>query len=223
MRLRGERAEMLPRSSLLQKAVNNFLTLTACAFLFSIPSGDAAAAQSVRFFVDKAAMNAPDCLRVDSRRLLFDCHQIVPGDRKVFGIRTFYSSWRRDRSSFMKLTVELPDGLKSGDSYKIADGTAKAFRSTGPSAFAGKNGCYGTASSGTITIVSSSPGRVDIQVDALFDQKSPLEWRGECDIPARVSERFRTTELAIGQLDAWTGKADPDASPFDQAHPVRGK
>lgn len=203
--------------------MNSFLILTASAFVLSLSSDDAAAAQSVQFFVQEAAMNGSDCLLGDSRRLLFDCHQIIPGDHKVFGIRTFYSSWRRDRSSFMKLTVELPDGLKSGDSYEIADGTAKAFRSSGPSAFAGKNGCYGAATSGTITIVSASPTLVEIQVDALFDQKSPLEWPGECDAPARVSERFKTTELALKELDAWTGKADSDASPFDQAHPIKGR
>lgn len=120
----------------------------------------------------------------------------------------------------MKLTIELPEGLQAGDTYGIENGAAKVFRSAGPSAFAGKNGCYGVAASGTITVIASTATALEIQVDAVFNQKSPLEWLGECDAPARVAEKFKATALRLDQLDAWTGRPESDTSPFDQAHPV---
>lgn len=186
------------------------------AFLFAC-NADAEAARA--FVVEDAAMRDLACLGVEPRQLLFSCHQIVAGNNRVVGLRRFRSSWRIDHSTFSKLTIQLPADAKAGDRFAAAGDRVRMFHSSGSSAFAGKTGCYGVPVAGQITVVFTGDFGIEIQIDATFRATSPLQWPGECDAPTTVSERLRALPLSLQHLDAWTGAHDPDASPFDQAHP----
>jgi len=187
------------------------------AFLF-VCGADAQAARV--FVVEDAAMRDPACLTVEPRQRLFACHQIVAGDSRVIGLRRFRSSWRTDRSTFSKLTIQLPADAKAGDRFAVSDDGVRLFHSNGSSAFAGKTGCYAVPVAGQITVVSAGDSGIELLVDATLRSASPLQWRGECDAPTQLSERLKASPLQMHDLDAWTGSFDPDASPFDQAHPA---
>ncbi|KKD57790.1 hypothetical protein VM57_00080 [Stenotrophomonas maltophilia] len=134
--------------------------------------------------VEDAAMRAPTCLTVEPRQRLFACHQIVAGDSRVIGLRRFRSSWRTDRSTFSKLTIQLPADAKAGDRFSvpmieygcsIAEGPARLpedglLRSAGRRAdYRGSAGDFG----------------IEVQVDATFRSASPLQWPGECEAPTQ--------------------------------------
>lgn len=187
------------------------------AFLFAC-GADAEAARA--FVVEDAAMHDLACLTVEPRQRLFACHQIVAGNNRVIGVRRFRSSWWTDRSTFSKLTVQLPADAKAGDRFAAAGDRVRMFHSSGSSAFAGKTGCYGVPVAGQITVISTGDSGIEIQIDATFRSTSPLEWRDECDAPTQLSERLKASPLQMQDLDTWTGAHDPHASPFDQAHPA---
>jgi hypothetical protein len=191
--------------------------LSCGAFLF-VCGADAEAARA--FVVEDAAMRDPACLTVEPRQQLFACHQIVAGNSRVIGLRRFRSSWRTDRSTFSKLTIQLPADAKAGDRFAAAGDRVRLFQSSGSSAFAGKTGCYAVPVAGQIIVVSAGDFGIELQVDATLRSASPRQWRGECDVPTQISERLKASPMQMQDLDAWTGAHDTDASPFDQAHPA---
>lgn len=191
----------------------------SCGAFLLFCGTDAEAARA--FVVEDAAMRDPTCLTVEPRQRLFACHQIVAGDSRVIGLRRFRSSWRTDRSTFSKLTIQLPADAKAGDRFSVPNDRVRMFHSRGSSAFAGKTGCYAVPVAGQITVVSAGDFGIEVQVDATFRSASPLQWPGECEAPTTVSEHLRAKPLSLEQLDAWTGVHDPEASPFEQAHPSR--
>ncbi|HDS1624243.1 hypothetical protein [Stenotrophomonas maltophilia] len=187
------------------------------AFLF-VCGADAEAARA--FVVEDAAMRDPSCLTVEPRQRLFACHQIVAGNSRVIGLRRFRSSWWTDRSTFSKLTIQLPADAKAGDRFAVSDDRVWLFHSSGSSAFAGKTGCYAVPIAGQIIVVSAGDSGIELQVDATLRSASPLQWRDQCDAPIQLSERLKASPLQMQDLDAWTGAHESDASPFDQAHPA---
>lgn len=194
------------------------LSAFSCGAFLYFCGADAEAARA--FFVEDAAIRDPACLTVEPRQRLFACHQIVVGNSRVIGLRRFRSSWRTDRSTFSKLTIQLPADAKAGDRFAVSDDRVRLFHSSGSSAFAGKTGCYAVPVAGQITVVSAGDSGIELLVDATLRSASPLQWRGECDAPTELSERLKASPLQMHDLNAWTGAFDPDASPFDQAHPA---
>jgi hypothetical protein len=178
-----------------------------------------ATTKQTNFAVKNVSTDAHGCLDVDSGQLQFACHRLHPGQMTVIAIREFTPSGKMDGSSFSKITVVLPKDVSAGDVFSVQGGTASVFYSRGSSAFAGKKGCYGAASSGKVEILSVGADAIDASIDVAVDMRSPLSWPGECK-RVLLQRDFRATWAEYESLGAWEGKPKVDDTPFEEAHPI---
>ncbi|WP_295566441.1 hypothetical protein [uncultured Stenotrophomonas sp.] len=185
------------------------LALSACAFLPTKTSS--------KFYVADADSGPDGCSTVDYRELALACHRISEGNRTVVGIRE-YSRSGLDSDRFRKVTFSLPAVLRVGDTIDLSSTDVKAFYSTGLSFMPGKVGCYGSAISGRISVLRNAGRTLELDVQALFDLKSPLQWKGHCSVRA-FNERIKAVRLPAERLRAWEGVPGKGDSIIEESLP----
>ena len=168
------------------------------------------------FYVQHADSIQQGCDAVNYEELGVACHRLKNGDFKVIGVRE-YSDRGLDQERFRKVTFVVPADLKQGDRIELTASETKAFYSTGLSYMPGKAGCYGSAISGSLLITRLETPIIELQVDAVFDLKSPAGYESHCSL-----REYRTTILAkrkeIGELGPWEG-VPGDADYFEEGTP----
>lgn len=193
----------------------SLIVAVICAVL--VPS-TAVASRKTAIYVTDAVAISPQCLEVTTRELQFACHRVTRGDGIVVAEHRYRRSWNVDGSTYRKLSVRLPTAVAAGDVFLIEDRQVGVFFSEGSAAFAGKRGCYGTAESGSVRVLSMREGTISVEVNAIVPKKSPLDWRGDCDKPAQISQTIRAKQRSLGKLGAWEGNPVDEDSPFDEAN-----
>lgn len=169
------------------------------------------------FYVTDADSADERCNTVTYRELALACHRISAGNHTVVGVRE-YSRSGMDSDRFRKVTFSLPTGLRPGDTIDLPSADAKAFYSTGQSFMPGKTGCYGNATSGRISVRRTSERILEFDVQALFDLKSPLEWKGHCSVRS-FNGHIKAVRLPIERLRAWEGVPGKGDSVIEEGVP----
>lgn len=198
-------------------AINNLGKAAAFALALFVVSC-AATGQTKFLAVKGVSTNVEECLEVDSRQLQFACHRLRPGEMIAIAIREFSPSRKVDGSGFSKVTIMLPKDVSAGDVFSLPSDSASVFYSRGSSAFAGKRGCYGVATSGRIEVMSVETDAIETSVDVVVYMKSPLDWPGQCE-PVRLQRTLRANWTEYDSLGAWEGKPSTGDTPFEEAHP----
>ncbi|WP_312317875.1 hypothetical protein [Stenotrophomonas sp.] len=179
----------------------------------------AVASRKTTVYVRDAVAISPQCIEVGTRELQFACHRVTPGEGIVVAEHRYGRSWNIDSSTYRKLTIRLPAAIAVGDLLQMESGQAGVFFSEGSAAFAGKRGCYGRAQSGSVEVLAMSVNSIRLKVHAVVSQKSPLEWRGDCDESFVISQIIKASRRAVDELTAWEGRPSADDSPFSEANP----
>ncbi|WP_125361696.1 hypothetical protein [Stenotrophomonas sp. 278] len=196
-------------------AINRIIGLsTVFAIIFA---GNAVAKDKDAFYVEGAVSIVDGCLEVSTRELQFACHRIVPGEGLVIALREYARSRKVDGSTYKKVTVVLREWPVDSATVSIGSSDVKVFYSAGPAAFAGKRGCFGTATKGTVS-VELEKGVASIKVNAEVPVRSPLDWKGDCDQPIVIDTAFSAHKRNLLELDAWHGNPREGDSPFEEAN-----
>lgn len=199
-------------------AISSLVRVAAVALALPVASC-ATTKQTTLFAVKNVSADTNNCLDVDSRQVQFACHRLHPGEMIAIAIREFTPSKKMDGSSFSKATVVVPKDVSAGDVFSLQGSTAGVFYSRGSSAFAGKKGCYGAATSGKIEVISVEEDAIEASIDVVVDMRSPLSWPGECE-RVRVQRTLRANWTEYDSLGAWEGKPNVGDTPFEEAHPL---
>lgn len=184
------------------------LTATAC---LSTRKG-----ATQEFYVLSSDAVQTDCDRVNYRELAVACHRLDAGEATVVGVRE-YSAAGLDQERFRKVTFVIGPSIKEGDQLDLAQAGMKAFYSTGLSYMPGNAGCYGNVESGTLNVRSIKDGEIVIEVDALFDLKSPAQSEGHCTL-RDYKATIRAVPKKLEDLGPWEG-VPGDASYIDEGTP----
>jgi len=135
----------------------------------------------------------------------------------VIALREYARSRKVDGSTFKKLTVLLRKWPVDSAAVSVGSSDVKVFYSAGPAAFAGKRGCFGVATKGTVS-VKLEKGVASIKVNAEVPVHSPLDWKGDCDQPILIDTAFPARKRNMLELDAWHGSPREGDSPFEEAN-----
>lgn len=155
------------------------------------------------FFLTDANSLLESCQDVDARQVTLACHRIRHGDKLVVATRHYDKRWI-DNDRFTKMTLVLPDQLETGKVYIIGSESTSAFFSTSLSSSPGKMGCYGKASSGTVSVQKKTKDWIYLKVEASFDLESPSGWHRDCS-PRSYKQRIRARHVDISELGPWEG------------------
>lgn len=196
-------------------AVSRVISL--CMALTIMLSGEAVAKDKGAVYLHGAESIVDGCLDVTTRELQFACHRIVPGQGVVIALREYKRSRKVDGAMFKKLTVLLREWPADSATISIGSSGVKVFYSVGPAAFAGKKGCFGLATKGTVS-VTLERGVASIKVRADVPVRSPLDWKGDCDRPILIDTAFSARKADMLELDAWDGRPRQADSPFEEAN-----
>ncbi|MEG2803914.1 hypothetical protein [Stenotrophomonas sp.] len=208
--------ERLGKRAVVRRGVTFFLVCLAC--VNGLVPLDSFGADAEAFYVDDADAVRDGCDRVATRERQFSCHRIAPGDGVVVAVREYRRSRRTDGATYSKVTVRLPADAAAGDTFALGDGQVRVFFSSGPSAFAGKKGCYGEARQGQVSVKSFHGGKMVVKVSAEIPLTSPLDWKGDCDVPKVVDATIRASLADIRFLNAWQGRPGSEDTPFEEAN-----
>lgn len=182
-------------------SLGNFLLV----FLATVTCAAEAREGSVpsNFYLENATSLEAGCDASDYRELQLACHRVLPGDGVVVGVRLHKNRWVAN-DQFTKLTIVLPQDMASGRRYELNTSGAGAFYSTGLSASPGKTGCYGRAISGSVLVSRKSKNRLDVELEGVFDLRSPTGWKQDCST-REVKQKIHAKQTTISALGPWEG------------------
>lgn len=170
------------------------------------------------FFVPVADSISAGCEQVQYKEFALACHRITRGGQTVVGVRE-YADQGLDKEHFRKVTIVVDGGLQAGTVLDISKGQARAFYSTGASFMPGKSGCHGKGVSGTILVRTASTDVLELDINVVFDLKSPLGWPGHCGLRDYQATAVAKS-LSFERLGPWEGVRSPGDSVIAEAVPA---
>lgn len=175
------------------------------------------ASREIFFFVEDADSISPSCRSVDYQEAAIACHRLARGREIVVGIRR-YSDARIDREGFRKITFVIDKDVKDGEVIKIPSDRARAAFGSGLSFMPGKSGCYGEATSGTVSVSRTDMKSLRVNAAVNFHLKSPLDWAGECK-SLEFRSSFTAEKLNLEDMGPWEGGRGMDDSLVSESVP----
>lgn len=173
------------------------------------------------FFVENGESIFHSCAGVDHREAAIACHRLANGRHLVVGIRQ-YSDAGVDREVFRKITFVIDHEVADGEVVELPSDRVRVAYGSGLSFMPGKSGCYGQATSGSVSVSRRGMEKLEIHANLRFDLKSPLGWADACEML-----EFRSTIVAtrstFEDMGPWEGVRNADDSIISESAPIRGK